>query len=68
MNNLRTLEVHVRIRSLYYQGKVYTREELLDSHNNWYSDEGPFASVPSQKLFLCKPPILLTFTVKKRFF
>ena len=51
MNNLRTLEVHVRIRSLYYQGKVYTREELLDSHNNWYSDEGPFASVPESKTF-----------------
>ena len=55
MNNLRTLEVHVRIRSLYYQGKVYTREELLDSHNNWYSDEGPFASVPSQNFFTLNP-------------
>jgi len=33
MNKLRTLEVHVMIRSLYYQGKVYTREELLKIQN-----------------------------------
>jgi hypothetical protein len=28
------------------------------------SDFNSFPSVPSQKLFLCKPSILLTFTVK----
>ena len=48
----------------HYSTLKKTLKELLDSHNNWYSDEGPFASVPSQKLFLSKPLLLLTFIVK----
>ena len=29
----RTLEIPEKISSLYYQGKVYTREELLEIQN-----------------------------------
>ena len=31
----------------HYSTLKKTLKELLDSHNNWYSDEGPFASNPN---------------------
>lgn len=32
----------------HYSTLKKTLKELLDSHNNWYSDEGPFASNPNE--------------------
>ena len=34
----------------HYSTLKKTLKELLDSHNNWYSDEGPFASNPNEGL------------------